>query len=486
MPGETDRPPRGGARTCFLSASLGAGAAVLYACTLCPTVSWYDSAEFSATAASLRVVPHPPGYPLYALLGHAFTWLPGEPAWGLNVMSAVFGALAVVLLHRVALRLPLHPVAAAIVPLLLAVAPSVWSNAVVAEVYTPGLSFLLGAMLLCLHARERHDPRWAWAGAGLAGLGLGVHMSIATWGLGFAALVAQAVWRPGTRPPWQAWARWGLGCVVAAALGSLIFLLIPLGPFEAVTPLGPVPDTPARIWRRFFADLRGGVFRGYFRPMPALERLIQIGRIALHNMGWPAAVLACIGVLWSAARARRIALVLALGLVGNVAFFFRYHVPDLDVFLLPGLVSGLLWTGYGVQAALHLRRSLGLLIAAVAVVSIGGRAARSYASVDLSQHRAARAYGTQACAVLPPGAIVAMTARPDEWRLSSVLLYMHEAGEGCGGVEFWGAANAPMIRAALEGGREVYAYVDDPRFARGFTFAPHGPLFRMRADDGDR
>ncbi|MBV1861942.1 MAG: DUF2723 domain-containing protein [Nannocystaceae bacterium] len=158
----------GRARGWGFSVGLGLAAAVLYGTTLCPTVSWYDSAEFSASAASLRVVPHPPGYPLYTLLGHVFSWLPGEAARGLNVMSAVFGVLVVVLMHRVALRGGLG-LAASIVPaVLVGLAPSVWGNAVVAEVYTPGLAFLLGALLLCLHARTRGDAHLAWAAAWLS------------------------------------------------------------------------------------------------------------------------------------------------------------------------------------------------------------------------------------------------------------------------------------------------------------------------------
>lgn len=465
------------------SAGLASVTTLLYALTLCPTVSWYDSAEFSATAATLRVVPHPPGYPLYAVLGHIFTWLPGEPAWGLNVMSAVFGVLAVVLLHRVALRLPLGAVAATIPPAMLALAPSVWANAVVAEVYTPGLVFMLASMLLCLRARDQQDPRLAWAAAGLAGVGLGVHMSIATWGLGFAALVVGGVWRSGSKPQWQTWARWGLGCLLAAAMGSLVFLLIPLGPFEAVTPLGPVPNTPTRIWRRFLADLQGGVFRAYFGPISVTDRLAQMGRIVIENIGPLGVALVGVGTLWTAVRARFVGLALALGLVGNVGFFFGYHVPDLDVFLLPSFVSVALLAGYGVEAATRWRREAGVVVAALALIALGVAGTRTYARVDLSQDRSARAYGEAACAVLPPGAIVAMTSRPDEWRLSSVLFYMHEAQEGCEGVEFWGAASPQMVLGALRQDREVYAYVSDPRFGGGLTIEPLGPMFRVRAED---
>jgi len=45
------------------------GALTLYLNTVCPTVYWYDSAEFASAAAVLGI-PHPPGYPIYTLLGY--------------------------------------------------------------------------------------------------------------------------------------------------------------------------------------------------------------------------------------------------------------------------------------------------------------------------------------------------------------------------------------------------------------------------------
>jgi len=452
---------------------------MLYGATLCPTVSWYDSAEFSASAASLRVVPHPPGYPLYTLLGHVFSWLPGEAAWGLNVMSAVFGVLVVVLMHRVSVRMGLGQAASLVPPVLVGLAPSVWANAVVAEVYTPGLAFLLGALLLCLHARERGDPRLAWAAACVAGLGLGVHMSIATWGLGFAALVVHAGWPRLREQPRATVVRWGLLTVCAALLGSLVFLLIPFGPFEAVAPLGPWKDTFHRIWARTIVDVQGGVFQRYFKPMPLGDRLGRIGTIFASNLG-PAALLAAVAGLASAARRRCVpALGLVLGALGNVAFFFRYDVPDLDVFLLPALISVALLAGFGVEAAARDKPLAGWVVAAglLCIAALEGWGA--YDELDRSEDRSAREYGEEACAALPRGAVLVMTSRPDEWRLYSVLLYMHEAQQGCGGVEFWGRTSVEMVERALRDGREVYSFVEDPRFGWPFSIQPAGPVFRV-------
>ena len=67
----------------------------VYVKTLAPTVSFWDCGEFIATSYILGV-PHPPGAPLYVLLGRVFTLFPiGEVAIRVNFMSALTSALAI-------------------------------------------------------------------------------------------------------------------------------------------------------------------------------------------------------------------------------------------------------------------------------------------------------------------------------------------------------------------------------------------------------
>jgi hypothetical protein len=125
----------------------------LYVKTMAPTVSFWDCGEFIACAYTLGV-PHPPGSPLYVLLGRVFTFLPfGEVAWRVVLMSAVASALAVWCVYGTAVMLgrralggaPLAPlgdgrdagitVGAAVAALSLAVSYTFWFNATEAEVY---------------------------------------------------------------------------------------------------------------------------------------------------------------------------------------------------------------------------------------------------------------------------------------------------------------------------------------------------------------
>jgi len=76
-------------------AAVGVFALVLtgYVLTLAPTVTFWDAGELIAAVHTLGI-PHPPGTPLFVLLGHVWSMmLPlGEVAWRLNLMSATFSA----------------------------------------------------------------------------------------------------------------------------------------------------------------------------------------------------------------------------------------------------------------------------------------------------------------------------------------------------------------------------------------------------------
>lgn len=61
----------------------------VYLFTLAPTITNEDGPEF-VTAVYVIGIPHPPGFPLYLLLGKLFSFIPfGSLAWRVNLMSAV-------------------------------------------------------------------------------------------------------------------------------------------------------------------------------------------------------------------------------------------------------------------------------------------------------------------------------------------------------------------------------------------------------------
>src|SRR5438552_3261490 len=81
--------------------SLAAGIAgfavlVLYAVTLAPTTAMWDTSEYIAAAYTLGL-PHPPGNPLFVLLGRVMTLLPlfgPNVATRINVLAALCSAVS--------------------------------------------------------------------------------------------------------------------------------------------------------------------------------------------------------------------------------------------------------------------------------------------------------------------------------------------------------------------------------------------------------
>ena len=66
-----------------------------YLVSLAPTVTFWDAGEFVA-ASKILGIPHPPGTPLFVILGHVWgsVFPVGEYAFRLNLMSAFFSSLA--------------------------------------------------------------------------------------------------------------------------------------------------------------------------------------------------------------------------------------------------------------------------------------------------------------------------------------------------------------------------------------------------------
>ena len=74
-------------------------AASVYLITLTPTVPFWDAGEFIAVSKILGI-PHPPGTPLYVLIGRISTLIPWKSvAERVNALSAIPSALAIMLTY---------------------------------------------------------------------------------------------------------------------------------------------------------------------------------------------------------------------------------------------------------------------------------------------------------------------------------------------------------------------------------------------------
>src|SRR5512141_590551 len=72
---------------------------ILYFATLAPNVLAADNGEFQLVAWKLGIA-HPPGYPLYTLIGFLFTRFFASPAFAMNLLSAIIAAITLVLVSK--------------------------------------------------------------------------------------------------------------------------------------------------------------------------------------------------------------------------------------------------------------------------------------------------------------------------------------------------------------------------------------------------
>ncbi|MDD5309138.1 MAG: DUF2723 domain-containing protein, partial [Deltaproteobacteria bacterium] len=163
----------------ILSLALGTGA--LYALTWTDAVQAADSGEMIAAACNLGV-PHPPGYPLYVLLGHGFCGLPlSTPAGRVGLLSLTSAVAAVLLVYAVVARLTANRSAAAVAALTLATGATFWRYASLAEVFALNAALSLAVVYVSLRASDAGTPRahlvWSAAVGLAAGLALTNHHS---------------------------------------------------------------------------------------------------------------------------------------------------------------------------------------------------------------------------------------------------------------------------------------------------------------------
>jgi len=181
----------------FLSVFVFFVSFVVYLRTMAPTASFWDCGEFIACSYILGV-PHPPGTPLFILIGRVFTLIPlyGEIAARVNFMSVLSSALAVWLCYLLIVKLVGYwekqneslwikvgkYVGGVAGSLFLAFSSTFWSNAVEAEVYGTSMFLMLLILYLGLLWMDRRGtPKGDRLLILIAYLGLlstGIHMTV--------------------------------------------------------------------------------------------------------------------------------------------------------------------------------------------------------------------------------------------------------------------------------------------------------------------
>jgi tetratricopeptide (TPR) repeat protein len=184
-----------------------------YLATVSPTVSFWDAGEFIATSYIMGV-PHPPGTPFYVIVGRVFSMLPfGERALGVNLMSALSGALACLFLYLITVKILVRwrgvpetareklviYSAAASSAVAGAFSGSFWINSIEAEVYSPSAFIMAFTVWLMVRWAERRNEPGSRNSlvliCYLLGLSVGLHLGTVLVLPAFALFALLVDWR---------------------------------------------------------------------------------------------------------------------------------------------------------------------------------------------------------------------------------------------------------------------------------------------------
>jgi hypothetical protein len=163
--------------------------------TISPTVSFWDCGEFISCSYMLAI-PHPPGAPLYLLVGRLFSMLPiaADIALRVNIVSALVSGITIMLTYLIIVRLTqqwrgkpntieefiTQGASGLLGALTYAYTDTFWFNSVEAEVYAGSMLFTaLIVWLILLWVEKAEEPgneRYLLMIAYLVGLATGVHL----------------------------------------------------------------------------------------------------------------------------------------------------------------------------------------------------------------------------------------------------------------------------------------------------------------------
>ncbi len=214
---------------------------IAYLLTVAPTVAFWDCGEYVGAAHSLGV-PHPPGNPLYVLLGRVFSILFfffEQVAYRVNLISVLSGAFSVLFIYLIVVRVvrgwlgipdttwkrATMYVGGLVGALYAGFGSTFWFSAVEAEVNVVSMLFVVAGTWLALKWAQSSDPkrdRLLVLVSYLVFLGIGVHMMsmLAIVPVGLFILISD-------RNKLRNWRLWAAGLLLFSVMYSMeLFLYV--------------------------------------------------------------------------------------------------------------------------------------------------------------------------------------------------------------------------------------------------------------------
>jgi len=420
-----------GSRTIIAAAVVATLAFWAYTRTLLPGVDLGDTGGFQAAVLWPEVSARQ-AYPLYYELGARFVRAvsTANPARGLNLFSAVFGAIAVGLLTCLCALVNESLLAGVVAGSLLAFSYTFWSQAIIAEVYTLHLTFVLVSCLALMAYAERPSRIRLALFFGVYALGFGNHLSMILLLAPFAIFLLQVT--PERRTLFTP-ATIGIAMAIAAA-GALQYW----PNFASTWQLGDGPVSWTDRFQTFWFDTTKVDWRESMVMGVRLDQLADRTGMwwfdARQQFGVPGLLLAVFGAFRLWMRSRPWATLVLLAYAINTVFAFTYNVGDTHVFYLPSHLFTAFLAGAALQSpvartfmvratgrTIKVRPTRASVIVAIVLLYAGWRAWDTWPAIDRHDDRRAESLVTRLALGANPQSAVLVTDL--NWQVENALLY---------------------------------------------------------------
>ncbi|MEW6609250.1 MAG: DUF2723 domain-containing protein, partial [bacterium] len=342
----------------------------IYLKTLTPTVGYHDSGDMTV-AAFLLGIPHPPGYPLYCLCGKLFTCIPiGNIAYRLNMISGLFGALTVMMVYFITLKIGsrkweagnkenkfiphlLSFIPAVVASFMLAFAVTFWEQAVIAEKYT--LNALFATLLIFILLKwaeamstEQKTQNYLYLFSFLLGLAFthhlqtiflipaGIYLVFVTIGRNYKKILN-----------------------IPFIIKNLIFLGLPLFlylylPLRAMAkPLANWGDPST--FERFKEHITAEAYSGFFVMNTLFQNLIEhLSTFFIHQITLLPVIFGLLGGIILFIKRKHLAIFLLIIAIADTIHSIRYTIPNIEDYYIPAFIVISIWIGQGIAGIIEL------------------------------------------------------------------------------------------------------------------------------------
>ncbi len=322
---------------------LGLVVGFIYLLTLLPGVGGFADTALFQFISKILGIGHAPGYPGYLLINNVFlTIFPlGSNAFKANLLSALFSTTAIIIFNLLLQKILIRRFIALSISLSFAFTYTLWSQSVMAEVYSLNILFLVSVLYFFIRWNQEQDARFFFLGCYLYALSFGNHLTTITI---FPSLV-WFVWK--TKRQYFLQFKLLIVISIIILIGASQYLYLFIRSWSPSTPYLEISvDNLSMLWYH----VSGGMFKDLMYPYGLrwiiFDRMPMLLRFVVVEMS---VLIPFVIYGFFTEKIKLIRVFLIIFVFGIFSFVGGYHIADIYIYLLPIYLAFMISASAGLE-----------------------------------------------------------------------------------------------------------------------------------------